>query len=784
MIRNIILFLIMSILAKKALTQSLAAVEDGQYKYDSLYEKMYVHTDKEFYMPGEILWFKVYVVDGRTMEPLGLNSVAYIDLLNDENKSVLQAKIDLGKTVRNGSLYIPNQLPSGIYRMVGYTNSMKNYGDETLFLKAIEIVNPYISGENLLSENLAVKNALQLFPESGILLDNIASRLAYKLSGINSNERFEIVVLEGDGTEVYREVSNAQGMGSLPILPKSDKKYKVRAILSDKSIVEAQFPKIYDNGYLFNVIRDDQGGWNIAISASKQHIGEAIRLSAKNRYQSAHSVGLILNGEGKASTHIAYESLPVGVNVLTLTDEMGEPLAERLLFKYPDNELDIVTKLDAEMADKRSLINMDLQSLVNGQQVESDLSVSVYKVDALQNLPRQNIHSYLWLQSEVKGYIENSAYYFSDKENEQVQRDLDVLLLTQGWRRITSRATDKEKFLTEIAYHHVRIRYTDRDSRRPFTGENVFLSVLGKTPKIYTATTDSAGIATFLAKNIFGESQMATQLAGNKESNIELLSSFITDYELNKQQLFFRGYLDLKDALLNHSINVQAENAFHQARRAQFLSARLDNFPFYGKADVRYQLDDYTRFVVMEEVLREYVKEVNVRRSNSRYGLRVFDGPRGYYLSNDPLILLDGVPILDADEIMRYDPLKVKSIDVVTGRYVYGPFIYDGIVTFNTYEGLLKGFALNPTVTLIDYEGLQREREFYVPTYETPEQRQSRLPDRRNVLFWEPNITMDSSGKVSLTITTSDLKGDYVIVIEGMDKQGHIGSAIKNIVVE
>src|SRR5689334_24078119 len=58
-------------------------------------EKIYVHTDKTFYVPGEIIWFKVYVVDGHTHAPIDLSKVAYVEVLDKNNTPVLQAKTAL-----------------------------------------------------------------------------------------------------------------------------------------------------------------------------------------------------------------------------------------------------------------------------------------------------------------------------------------------------------------------------------------------------------------------------------------------------------------------------------------------------------------------------------------------------------------------------------------------------------------------------------------------------------------------------------------------------------------
>src|SRR5213080_3932151 len=61
----------------------------------TLQEKIYLHTDKNFYVAGELLWFKVYYVDGWFHQPLQVSKILYVDLLDKQNNSVLRTMISL-----------------------------------------------------------------------------------------------------------------------------------------------------------------------------------------------------------------------------------------------------------------------------------------------------------------------------------------------------------------------------------------------------------------------------------------------------------------------------------------------------------------------------------------------------------------------------------------------------------------------------------------------------------------------------------------------------------------
>lgn len=107
------------------------------------------------------------------------------------------------------------------------------------------------------------------------------------------------------------------------------------------------------------------------------------------------------------------------------------------------------------------------------------------------------------------------------------------------------------------------------------------------------------------------------------------------------------------DDLQAGNFHNEIANAYHEKDLQKLQTLLIDTLPFYTKPYKTYLLDNYTRFTTMEEVLREYVAEINVRRKGKKYRLMTFNAP-GFALhdiqpieqmyENNPLVLLDGVP--------------------------------------------------------------------------------------------------------------------------------------------
>src|SRR5215212_414531 len=129
-------------------------------------EKIFVHADKNTYLTGETIWFKLYVVDGGTHKSTGISKVAYVEIIDLENKPVLQAKIEISEGNGNGSFVLPAYLNSGNYIVRAYTNWMKNFDEDFFFHQSIRIINTSKKPD---WQSLEKKEAyaIQFFPEGG-----------------------------------------------------------------------------------------------------------------------------------------------------------------------------------------------------------------------------------------------------------------------------------------------------------------------------------------------------------------------------------------------------------------------------------------------------------------------------------------------------------------------------------------------------------------------------------------------------------------------------------------
>jgi hypothetical protein len=106
-------------------------------------EELFVRTDRDVYITGEEVWFKVYKLDGVTNTPSALSKVVYLELLDKNNFPLKQIKVKTDNSSGSSSFVIPDNINSGNYLIRAYTNWMKNFTSDMFFYKSISVINPF-----------------------------------------------------------------------------------------------------------------------------------------------------------------------------------------------------------------------------------------------------------------------------------------------------------------------------------------------------------------------------------------------------------------------------------------------------------------------------------------------------------------------------------------------------------------------------------------------------------------------------------------------------------------
>jgi len=104
-------------------------------------EDIKVHLTQTCLFPGEVMGFKIYCTNP-LFPGLELSRMAFIELVSDRNVSILRKKILLEHGAGRGEFILPDDLSSGIYTVLTYTNWLKNFGEGFFNRQRVTIINP------------------------------------------------------------------------------------------------------------------------------------------------------------------------------------------------------------------------------------------------------------------------------------------------------------------------------------------------------------------------------------------------------------------------------------------------------------------------------------------------------------------------------------------------------------------------------------------------------------------------------------------------------------------
>ncbi|GAB3637607.1 Plug domain-containing protein [Hymenobacter arcticus] len=748
----------------------------GQYQRQALVEQLFLHLDRPAYVAGETLWFKAYAVEGTAHRPLTMSKVAYVEVLDAAQRPVLRAKIALVQAMGQGAFELPPDLPTGRYTVRAYTNWMKNAGPAFYFHCPITVVNT-LQGMPVAPSTAQAGPVygIQFFPEGGQLVRGLPGRVAFKVTDQQGNSVAAAgTVTDATGTTVASFQTLKLGLGSFLLTPAAaGAAYQATVRLPGGAVVTSKLPAVAEQGYALLVT--DDGPTQLTVAVQTQPSGalaEPLRLLAHTGQQVTVAATAALTA-GRATFQVDKRSLRPGITHFTVFSGQ-RPVGERLYFRRPSHQLVIQGKASAAAYGPRSRVQLQV-----GAAQPAALSLAVYRLDSLATAAAADISSYLLLAADLPGFIEDAGYYFRDS-SATAQLAADNLMLTQGWRRfkwedVVAGQAPTHTYPPELNGYLLQGRIS-QPTGAPASGIPAYLSLPGRNFKFASSLSRVDGVVQFEMPDFYGLRKLVFQTNSMRDStyHIELLSPFTAGGGGSAPGLAPLS-VRFTNALSERHLQVQTQREF-QTQVPRYRAVPGDTLAFYGQPDEQFRLDDYTRFPSLEDVMREYVPAVLVRKRKDGFHFVVIDRPRHINLKDNPLTLIDGLPVFNINQLVAFDPLKIKRLEVIANRYFLGQQVYDGVVSFSTYKGDLAGFPLNPHALIEEYEAMQVPREFYTPHYDTEAQQRSRLPDLRNLLYWNPDVRLTAGQPQTLDFFTSDQAGRYLVVAQGLTKDGQLGS--------
>lgn len=703
-----------------------------------------------------------------------------------------------GKKVKSNSLETDAQ---GIARLPLFFSSAQSGGvrEALLLVQSEDKGNPFQRSYRLPVGQPALD--LQFFPEGGHLVAGIPSRVGFKAVDISGKGR-QVAgsVHDQQGNLVMDFKSEHLGMGAFTFTPEPGKTYTAQVQLPNGRTARYKLPEAKPEGVVLQVAQHSEHTVNFRI---EHNFREPASLGPL--YLIAHVADSLIfavraNTDQKVlESAIPASRFPAGLVHFTLFSADGKALSERLAFVNYSPQLQLNLKTDKTAYGKRQKVTMQLDARdANGKPVTGNFSLAVR--DALIDLNQQpyenNIYSQLYLQGELKGTIEQPAYYF-DRQQPQARRHLDLLLLTQGWRRFDWGDLMQDKMPAIAHLPEQSLSFSGRvekelGKKTPQKSNLTLIFTPNTTPKdsvvalpnLVMAETNPDGTFRFVGLDFEDTLKVFVQARTPKGSNNQLIHldqvtapapSFraLEGATLSPEQISaYRNRMsDWAKADRQHRLTtgaIQLKQVDITAKKQEFSTDHRIHFK--ENVDARLELDKFT--VVYTNVLHYLVGRVAGVQVNGS-GLETSVEIRG----GSPLFILDGMRV-ELETVNLLNPEDIEAIEVLKGANaaIYGSSSGGGVIALFTKRGNSNyNYANQKSPGTLNFKlaGYNKPSEFYSPRYDVPEERHN-LPDYRSTLHWQPNVKTDANGKATIKFFTSDVITEFVAVCEGMTRQGKV----------
>ena len=742
------------------------------------YEKIFIHTDKPHYFPGDTIWFKAYVT---TPEEGATNAMTpsvplYVELIKPSVVPIAsRVIIKLKKGKGSGDIALPKDFKPGVYKLRAYTAHGLNFGNEAIYEKEITIAEFGKRG-NLKPAN----NDIQLFfiPEGGKALTGHVSKFAIRAMdshGIGLSVKG--LLLNSKNDTLHRFTIDQNGLKAIEFVPDVKEEYVLIAYNPSGQSKRFKFNNIAEeSGYMLEVDSfSDEDQVLIKITRSGVNDQKPPQLYLLNNGFVQKEFPLIFV-QNSAQFQISKTDMFPGVNVFKLVKGDEEPIAERLVY-LADNEgpeVRIATSGNTFFPKDNVELQVSLKDYL-GNPLQGEFSISV--IDTKQVIPilqPKDIRSYMHLDSEVKEKTRNNSFL-------QDQRSLDIFLMTQQYR---SYLPDLDILAREKPPHvfETGLNISGSVGNGSKTGEkDLRLLLMDKNgyPEISHGHTDQEGNFIFLGMDFTDTVGVYVQAfekkARKNKKEKELQSGDIFLHLMEIPQVEPQTKIDeivwldvLEDQYLRKVYEV------NEMLRKSFLLSdyELDELVVSGRRvdrqdprTIAYNDNPDVRFRIPEGGENYYNVFDLLRAKLARRGID-FSPQHNYYVDGNlsTYQLVANMNVTDIEHVDMLWGIRPHQMNI-GGRSSYNILTKKGNPFFDWSSVDIagaKGFRL---------QGYAPVRNFFIP----PATQDINSPiaiDYRSTVYWNPSVLSDNNGLANISFQLTEGVTTVLVEVQGITENG------------
>ncbi|RLD69414.1 MAG: hypothetical protein DRI95_00115 [Bacteroidetes bacterium] len=731
----------------------------------SYFENLILNTDRELYIAGEKIWFKVNCFDNETNPETILSKIVYLELYDYKEKTVSKGKFRIINGTATGFLKIPVNLSSGNYYLRTYTQFLRNYSSYLFPGSIISIINP---GKFNIQNGNSPTDDILIVPEGGKLIAGVPSKLAIRINPKLNRKLRESIILDNHKNEIIKFTPSANGLALVEITPNSSVQYFLKLAFDDSSSILKPIPTVFKNGM---VLRSSYTGSKLKIRLISNTIssgGTKVEYKVEIKSQNYKTL-LIREIRSDEPLEIQGNQLTNGLVYILLKDKDDDIIyiSSKFISKILTGEIEI--KKSKDVFKSRELAEFDVNIPQNCSR-KSNYLITVTKTGTNNNsknlLPVHITYNPLFFSNYLK-----TSFIKSNSLKEQV--NIVLILFSKIYNSKSFREGIQQdnviKFLPEIRDVGINGKVVDKTTKKPLNNIMVYASVFGESKQFHLYRTKPDGEFFFSLNHLTKKQDVfiCTKPIDSLQVKILINNDFSNKYphtdiipldmDSSKHKLLEQLYLNaqVSKAFENHVDKIQKNISFYPLLTEDH--------------EISISLKDFIEIPLMTEVFEEIIPFVLTRKRKGQYYLKLYDNKDNadYY----PIVLVDGVPVFDINKIMKISPELIDKINVTRRKYYLGDYILPGIISIKTKTKNFAGISFPDESVFLNYHTVTTESYPLFPVDKSMVKK-DRIPDFRNLLYWNPYLLPGHERK-KIKFYTSDECGDYDIIIKGYNHNKH-----------
>lgn len=733
------------------------------------YTRIYLSFNQPTYTAGDSIFFSVHYVHENHQHVKGTHLIN-INLISNEGQTVQRIRFKVVDGLGNNQLVIPTNIKPGMYRIVAFTDWMRNFGSEAFYQADVPIVSKF-----QVTTASSMEPAIEFFAEGGHLIESISNNVL-----VVGSPNKKLAIRDNLNNTSDTVILNNAGTGILSIRPEAGKRYTATSLLDNTKF---PLPEVESDGIGLRIEAGTIWKANLSTNLNSKWIGKTLYVILLAEGNILFKRELILNGPVSIELPISINSR---VHQLFIVDSKAKELAQRVFIPDLSNRVHVKFRLQEKSRQRENFTFAFGVEDESGKLLESNLSLTVFQEGLFKTTQDSMAYTLADLPSVAR---------WATKFYKSYRPHLNDYLISEKWTRIDweSLGSDKAPAFNFPFNNQFKIKGSvlSKSDGKPAPDSTQVIAYLQKNAMGYEGYTKNGSFEIPLIFDFWDEDVVFFTLRKNAkcvdaqysisiaEDTVDLKTSW-NSKEMEEEDPY--AAFALKRNIISKSFNFFAQN------KAASVNSKSPNAvleeEFQG-ADYVSNVGDYVVFPTMEDFLKEVVSFAQVRKKGADVSVRLYyryEKSVTFY-KQDPIYIIDGVMTSSTAKF-----LSIKPEDLLSIKIIYNPNKLSQLGSLGKYGIIFieskKGNLFNKVNdNLFPVVGLSRS--VWRPGRESIKtDSKAGIPDLRSTLYWNPELRSDLKGFNEVTFMTSDDAGLMRIKVQGITSEGKPFSAENSFTVE